>query len=76
VTGVSHTVLTWLEQYFVCVSVVVLVCCRTVTVPTIDGKAELVVPPLTLSGEVLQMRGKGVKNPRTAQRGSQLVTIR
>lgn len=60
----------------VCECVVVLLSCRTVTVPTIDGKAELEVPALTLSGEVLQMRGKGVKNPRTGQRGSQLVTIR
>lgn len=49
---------------------------RTVTVPTIDGKSELVVPPLTLGGEVLQMRGKGVVNPRTGHRGAQMVTIR
>lgn len=44
--------------------------------PTIDGKSELVVPPVTLTGEVLRMSGKGVQNPRTGHRGSQLVTIR
>lgn len=60
-----------------CCCVAVAVCaCRTVKVPTIDGRAELVVPPLTLSGEVLRMAGKGVEHQRTGQRGSQLVTIR
>lgn len=49
---------------------------RTVTVPTIDGKSELVVPPLTLSGEVLRMSGKGVQNQRSGYRGAQLVPIR
>lgn len=49
---------------------------KTVQVPTIDGRSELVVPPLTLSGEVLRMAGKGVEHPRTGQRGSQLVTVR
>lgn len=44
--------------------------------PTIDGKSELVVPPLTMNGEVLRMAGKGVQNPRSGQRGSQLVQIR
>lgn len=55
------------------------VCCchhRTVQVPTIDGTSELVVPPLTLSGEVLRMSGKGVQNARSGHRGSQLVTVR
>jgi len=45
-------------------------------VPTIDGTSELVVPPLTLSGEVLRMSGKGVQNARSGHRGSQLVTVR
>jgi DnaJ-class molecular chaperone len=47
-----------------------------VTVPTIDGKSELVVPPLTLSGEVLKMGGKGIQNQRAGYRGAQLVPIR
>lgn len=46
------------------------------TVPTIDGKSELVVPPLTLSGEVLKMGGKGIQNQRAGYRGAQLVPIR
>lgn len=49
---------------------------KTVQVPTIDGTSELVVPPLTLSGEVLRMSGKGVQNARSGHRGSQLVTVR
>jgi DnaJ-class molecular chaperone len=46
------------------------------TVPTIDGTAELTVPPLTMNGDVLRMRGKGVADARGRGRGDQLVSIR
>ncbi|KAF8060045.1 DnAJ-like protein [Scenedesmus sp. PABB004] len=49
---------------------------KKLQVPTIDGLAELAVPPLTLNGEVLRMRGKGVGDPRGRGRGDQLVTVR
>ncbi|WIA33737.1 hypothetical protein OEZ86_006853 [Tetradesmus obliquus] len=45
-------------------------------VPTIDGNVELTVPQLTLNGEVLRMRGKGIADPRGRGRGDQLVNIR
>lgn len=58
--------------------VVVVLCrlCRTTKVPTIDGTAELVVPPLTMNGDSLRMRDKGIQDPRGRQRGDQLVHIR
>jgi hypothetical protein len=51
-------------------------CCRRLQVPTIDGSVELTVPQLTLNGEVLRMRGKGIADPRGRGRGDQLVNIR
>eukprot|EP00878_Enallax_costatus_P019369 GHUV01020433.1.p2 GENE.GHUV01020433.1~~GHUV01020433.1.p2 ORF type:complete len:175 (+),score=37.68 GHUV01020433.1:1737-2261(+) len=48
----------------------------TVTVPTIDGSAELVVPPLTMGNDVLRMREKGIQDPRGRSRGDQLVSVR
>jgi DnaJ-class molecular chaperone len=49
---------------------------RTVHVPTVDGMAMLSVPPLTLNGDVLRMRGKGVQDPHGRGRGDQLVHMR
>ncbi len=45
------------------------------TVPTIDGKAEVKVPPGTSSGKKLRLRGKGVADPRTGQAGNHYVTV-
>lgn len=50
--------------------------CSTVTVPTIDGSSELVVPPLTMGNDVLRMREKGIRDPRGRTRGDQLVSVR
>jgi hypothetical protein len=50
--------------------------CRKLTVPTIDGVSEVVVPPCTQNGDVLQMRGKGIEDHRGRGRGDQLVKIR
>ncbi len=47
----------------------------TVKVPTLEGDAELVVPPGTQSGEVFRLRGKGIPHLRSKQRGDQLVSI-
>jgi len=45
-----------------------------VTVPTIDGKVSLTIPPGSNSGSVLRLKGKGVAKGRG--RGDQLVTLR
>jgi molecular chaperone DnaJ len=47
-----------------------------VDVPTIDGRAQLKIPPGTQSGQKLRMRERGVENAqRPAQRGDQIVTV-
>jgi len=44
------------------------------TVPTVDGKAEVKVPPGTSSGKKLRLRGKGLPN-RSGQPGDHYVTV-
>jgi molecular chaperone DnaJ len=47
-----------------------------VDVPTIDGRAQLKIPPGTQSGQKLRLRGRGVENAqRPEQRGDQIVTV-
>jgi molecular chaperone DnaJ len=47
-----------------------------VDVPTIDGRAQLKIPPGTQSGQKLRMRERGIENAqRPEQRGDQIVTI-
>jgi len=47
-----------------------------VDVPTIDGRAQLKIPPGTQSGQKLRMRGRGVENAQHPdQRGDQIVTV-
>lgn len=47
-----------------------------VDVPTIDGRAQLKIPPGTQSGQKLRMRERGVENAsRPEQRGDQIVTV-
>ena len=47
-----------------------------VDVPTIDGRAQLRIPPGTQSGQKLRMRERGVENASVAgQRGDQIVTV-
>ncbi len=46
-----------------------------VTVPTIDGKVALTIPPGSNSGTVLRLKGKGAP-AGTAGRGDQLVTLK
>jgi molecular chaperone DnaJ len=46
----------------------------TITVPTLDGKVSVKVPPGTNSGRVLRVRGKGITK-RSGQTGDLLVTL-
>jgi molecular chaperone DnaJ len=47
-----------------------------VDVPTIDGRAQLKIPPGTQSGQKLRMRERGVENAQhPEQRGDEIVTI-
>jgi molecular chaperone DnaJ len=47
-----------------------------VDVPTIEGRAQLRIPPATQSGQKLRMRERGVENASVAgQRGDQIVTV-
>ena len=47
-----------------------------VDVPTIDGRAQLKIPPGTQSGQKLRMRERGVESASGAgKRGDQIVTI-
>jgi molecular chaperone DnaJ len=47
-----------------------------VEVPTIDGRAQLKIPPGTQSGQKLRLRERGVENAqRDGQRGDQIVTV-
>ena len=47
-----------------------------VDVPTIDGRAQLKIPPGTQSGQKLRMRERGVESAQhPGQRGDQIVTV-
>jgi molecular chaperone DnaJ len=47
-----------------------------IEVPTIDGRAQLKIPPGTQSGQKLRMRGKGVPSAtHEGTRGDQIVTV-
>ena len=44
--------------------------------PTIGGRVTVAVPKGASSGQVLRLRGKGVKNNRSGVRGDQLITLK
>jgi DnaJ-class molecular chaperone len=46
-----------------------------VTVPTIDGKVMITIPPGSNTGAVLRLKGKGIAGPHGAK-GDQLVTLK
>jgi molecular chaperone DnaJ len=47
-----------------------------VDVPTIDGRAQLKIPPGTQSGQKLRMRERGVENAQQpGKRGDEIVTV-
>lgn len=47
-----------------------------VEVPTIDGPVTMTVPKGANSGTTLRLRGKGIVDPKTGQRGDQYVRLR
>jgi DnaJ-class molecular chaperone len=47
-----------------------------VEVPTIDGRVTVAVPKGASTGQVLRLRGKGIKNSRSGTLGDQLITIK
>ncbi len=47
-----------------------------VEVPTIDGRVTLSIPKGASSGQVLRLRGKGIKNAQTKATGDQLVKLK
>jgi DnaJ-class molecular chaperone len=49
---------------------------RKIEVPTIDGTAELSIPPGVQSGTKLRLKGKGVPNLKTKVRGDQYIEIK
>ena len=48
----------------------------TITVPTLDGPADLKIPPGSSGGMKLRMRGKGAADAKTRQRGDQYVVLK
>lgn len=49
---------------------------KKIAVPTIDGTAELTIPPGVRSGTKLRLKGKGVTNLKTKARGNQYIVIK
>lgn len=47
-----------------------------ISVPTIDGKVTMTIPPGTQSGDKLRLRGRGVKRVGSEGRGDQYVVIK
>ncbi len=48
-----------------------------VDIPTaLDGTVTLTIPPGTSSGSRLRLRGKGIRDRRTGQRGDMLATVK
>ena len=47
----------------------------SVTVPTLDGKATVTIPKGANSGQMLRLKGKGLKDAKTAATGDQYVRL-
>ena len=47
-----------------------------ITIPTLNGKEELEIPPGTQTGTVFRLRGKGFPDPHGYGRGDQHAVIR
>lgn len=47
-----------------------------IEIPTVSGRVQLTIPKGTSSGQVLKLKGKGVRNPTTLALGDQLVSIK
>lgn len=46
-----------------------------VTVPTLDGRVSLTVPPAANSGTTMRLKGKGIGDPKGQHRGDQYVKL-
>jgi DnaJ-class molecular chaperone len=46
------------------------------TVPTVDGKVSIKVPPGSNSGTTLRLKGRGILDRKSGQRGDQYVTLK
>lgn len=46
------------------------------TIPTLTGSQELVIPPGTQPGEIIRIKGEGVPYPKGSRRGDLLVQVR
>ncbi len=47
-----------------------------IEIPALGGRVQLNVPKGTSSGQVLRLKGRGIKNTATGSQGDQLVTVR
>jgi molecular chaperone DnaJ len=47
----------------------------TITIPTVEGKVQLKVPPKSQSGQTLRLKGKGAVNIKTKKRGDLMVKL-
>jgi molecular chaperone DnaJ len=47
----------------------------SVEVPTLEGLADIEVPPGTQTGQVIRLKGRGVPHMRGSRRGDQVVTV-
>lgn len=47
----------------------------TITIPTVEGKVQLKVPPQSQSGQTLRLKGKGAVNLKTKKRGDLMVKL-
>lgn len=47
-----------------------------IIVPTLDGKAEMKIPPGTQNGQVFRLKGRGIPNIHISGKGDQLVKVK
>jgi molecular chaperone DnaJ len=47
----------------------------SIEIPTIDGKARIKIEPGTQAGRILRLKGKGIKDINSYQKGDQLVHV-
>ena len=47
-----------------------------IEIPFVGGRLQLTIPKATSSGQVLRLKGKGIRNAATGNTGDQLVTVR